>query len=161
MGYSVSITLEDVVIPGDRVEEALQALRGLLAASSHYSWVSNEHVAAALEAGDLPEALAQWRYSCALGTPLSASAQVARAGRGLAPYADVLIQGFTGGKWGSDEILWTTLGPFIRPGIPEHSDPRITCRGEDGYEWRYCFTEGGLVKQEMSRVWSDIRHSLA
>jgi hypothetical protein len=156
MGYRVSITLEDVVIPGDRVEGALQALKGLVMESSHYSWVSSEHVAAAIEAGDLPEALACWRYRCELGTPMSASAQVAQVGRGLAPYADVLIQGFTGSKWGSDEILWMTLGPFLRPGVPGQSDPRVTARGEDGYEWRYLFRGGSLVQQEMSRVWDDI-----
>lgn len=52
---------------------------------------------------------------------------------------------FEGEKLGDDEILWTTLAPFIA------KDSFIQCTGEDGCVWRWVFN--GKTMKEVHPTW--------
>jgi hypothetical protein len=159
MGYCVDATI-DVLIPGDGVPGAIQALLKLMnevqdqggggvfkggqTVSRNYSWVGTEQVVAALTTLDLVKALEEWRYD-ASAEESSDLEKLATPDR--PPFGDVRVEWFSGEKWGDDEKLWTVLAPFVQKG------GSIEWRGEDDERWRYVFTGEGMKEQRGMTVW--------
>jgi hypothetical protein len=159
VGYDVEMTLYDVVIPAANVPAAIQAFKKLMDVVQerggggsyapdktpvrHYSWVQTQTVLDALGQHDLKAAIEEWRYSVSLGEEATPTEQLA-AGH---EFRDVVVDYFSGSKWGDDEQLWYTLGPFLHP------DAVIECRGEDDNRWRYLIVDGGVVEQTGCIVW--------
>ena len=142
MGYCVSMEIENLNIPLEKVKDALKAInalfepklmKGQASGGSYsggkqtdwnYSWVDKP-----ADGGfkNLEEAFDAWRYS--------ASNQD----------GSCEIECFTGEKLGDDPILWAAVAPFVNPKAV------ITCRGEDGAQWRWIF-KGGKFKEQMGKV---------
>jgi hypothetical protein len=159
MGYCVDAEL-NVVIPGEKVGEAIKALTALMkGVSEHgsggswadgerkevwFSWVGTEEVLAALRQKNLAKALDAWRYE-AEAEEIPDLEKLADLDR--TPFSEVRVVYFNGEKWGDDEKLWAALAPFVAEGSS------IEWRGEDDAHWRYLFTEGRLVEQHGEIVW--------
>lgn len=90
-----------------------------------------------LKAETLEAALAKWRWEW------------------RAPHGYRLEEGeegswyFTGESAGDDNLLFTTLAPFIEAG------GSIEWRGEDGKKWRYLFDGAAMKIQKGKTVWED------
>jgi len=146
MGYCVSAEIHDVVIPGERVPEMIEAFLALMGRASvnHYSWVHTEAVVEALDEGDLVGTFNEWRYEVEMEERPDL---VKLADPMRSPYGDVFVHGFHGEKLGDDAQLWQALAPFIRTG------GIITWTGEDGAHWRYVFEKGECKEQKGEIVW--------
>jgi len=137
MGYYVSITIDNIIIPADKVQECLDAINALFQPETmkkyagggsfsnnvrayHYSWVNTPESGAF---DDLIAAFDEWRYE----------AQLLDDG-------SVEVVYFTGEKLGDDEILYKTIAPFI-------TDGTISLLGEDHDHWRFLFNNGTCKEQ--------------
>ena len=141
MGYWVSIELNTVHVPAEKVTECLAAINAMHEAKtlkmnagggsstgdSWYSWVDNPP-----EGGfkTLVEAFGAWRYEARIDEKCGC----------------VIVQDFTGSKWGDDEQLYAVIAPFVKEGL-------IECRGEDGALWRYALADGELAEEHGQIVW--------
>jgi hypothetical protein len=130
MGYHVSVSVCNVVIPKAKVAGALKAINLLheeAGEGHHFSWVDNPS-----KNGfeDLVKAIEAWRYS----------AKKLKNG-------NVEIVYFLGEKLGDDEILFTALAPFIKGG------GAIEYAGEDAEQWRYEFVKGKMVEKHAVISW--------
>ena len=159
MGYCVTATC-DVLIPGDRVEEAIKAIRQLMLSVSEngsggqfgggvkteswYSWVGTAEVLRALANNDLVKALEEWRYEAEAGEKADLE-KLATPDRSV--FGDVRVNYFSGEKLGDDEKLWKALAPFVKSGST------IEWHGEDDAHWRYLFENGELTAQHGMVVW--------
>jgi len=151
MGYCVSIEMDDVVIPADKVQACLAAINEMhtdenlikhggsgasgagitkdtpVRKKRWYSWVNNPD-------GEgfktLLDAIGSWRY------------QAEQKDNG-----DIEILYFNGGKWGDDEQFYTVIAPFVM------DNAFIECRGEDNAMWRYEFENGKMKEQNAVISW--------
>jgi hypothetical protein len=153
MGYCVEISLGNVRIPKDKVNDCLAAINamhsddnlqnnaggGMSGRDSEavpvnqrcwYAWVRNPG-----ENGfnSLTEAFLAWRYHACTDDN-----------------GDVVVEFFEGSKWGDDEQLYTTIAPYVNNG------GMITCHGEDGSNWRYIFENNQVREQQAELSWEDV-----
>ena len=144
MGYDVSMTILEVIVPAAKVGAALQALHNLSAAPvSSFPWVDRQGLFQALEDRNLGAALGEWGYSCSTDERLSPVEQLALD----TEFTDVQVNWWEQGVWGDDEVLWATLAPFIA------DDGCIEMRGEDGAYWRYRFVKGEMIEEHGTIGW--------
>jgi hypothetical protein len=122
MGYCVDIYIRNVIIPLGKRRECLKAINDLWADGPRsFAWVMNRP-----EGGytKLAEALEDWRYS------------TMRHGQ------DLILDSFTGEKWGDDEVLFNTIAPFVT-GVGY-----IAVNGSDGESWQYRLADGDISQRE-------------
>ena len=98
---------------------------------AHFAWVDTKRVTQYLEAGDLEAALYEWRWELEFDP-------------------DGNIEGimFRGEKSGDDLELWNSIAPWVREGS------FIGMIGEDGYHWRWFFSDGGCKEQAATISWA-------
>jgi hypothetical protein len=58
---------------------------------------------------------------------------------------DIIEVGFTGEKYGAEDLLFETLAPFVEAGSV------IQMAGDDGVIWRWRF-DGGNVRKDFGRI---------
>lgn len=145
MGYYIDVSVNNVVIPADKVQVCLAAINGMheknvvmsrggggewkagSKADGWYSWVRNPGTEGF---SNLLDALGDWRWE--------ATEDV---------LGSVTIEYFTGEKYGDDELLFTAIAPYIAGG------GAIEFRGEDGAMWRYLFEGGEMHEQSAEISW--------
>lgn len=127
MGYYISLLDHDVEVIALYQPLALAALKELCDDSLHLSWVDQ---AAVREAETLANALRKFHYN----------SEIREKG-------SLFLTEFTGGKLGSEDILWPTLAPFMR------DLSYLEYEGEDGARWRYSVSVGKLYTQEGRWEW--------
>lgn len=134
MGYCVDMTINNLFIPLEKVNDALKAINALHNLQTmkdnqcgggtfqggkqtnwSYSWVDNPPTGGFKS---LEEALDAWRYT--------ASNQD----------GNCVVEYFNGEKLGDDTTIWEALAPFVNP------KAEIACRGEDGALWKWVFNNG-------------------
>ena len=162
MGYCIDATVNDVVIPGAKVEGAVAALTELMDEahvmgeggswqggqrhSAHFSWVNTDEVLGHLARKDLAKAIESWRWACGAPDEKDDLEILADA---YVPHQDVKVDYFAGEKMGQDDVFWETLAPFVQEGA------MIEFRGEDDARWRYIFTGDGMKVQTGETVWKE------
>jgi hypothetical protein len=155
MGYCADATI-DVLIPADKVQGALKALRDLMTQVDElgsggsssgevwFSWVGTDEVLAALDENNLVKAFKEWRYEA----ETEDKADLEKLAAPEQPiFEDVRLLYFDGEKYGDDEKLWEALAPFVESG------GSIEWRGEDDAHWRFLFEDGGMIEQYGEIVW--------
>ena len=161
MGYSVSISLQDVRILAKNVPGAIEALSQLMREEvgeafdrspeetwdevcprECFDWVRTEPLHRALKEGDIIQALKEWRYE-AETLWVSDLEKLAT----LSEYEDVFIKCFNSDRWGDDDRLWRALAPYIESGAI------IEMRVEEQHYWRYVFQGGKLIEQQGHIEW--------
>ena len=132
MGYCVSMEISGVIIPHEKVAECLAVINDLntSANKNQFSWVSYPED----KFKTLRKAIEGWRYVGDFNED-----------------GHFVIEYFEGEKCGDDEILYEAIAPFIDNGT-EHPG-LITCRGEDGEQWRYAFENGKVENQQAKIIW--------
>jgi len=175
MGYNVTMDLAGVVIPGDKVQAAMYALKRLCEGyddphiseeesaainadsdpnverdvpgkAPSFAWVDTIHCVHCLDKGEIEWAMSDWRYEVTIES-ISDIEKLAQPDR---PLPALTIHFFQGSKWGDDEVFWECLAPFLSLGAV------ITCHGEDDAYWRYRKgAEGGtgLIEEHGRIVW--------
>jgi hypothetical protein len=88
----------------------------------HFSWVTTSKF---LEADSLEEAMGAWRWTAYED-----------------PNGNIDSIAFEGEKAGDDTVLFEAIAPFV-----EHGS-YIMMEGEDGYIWRWMFTDGAVEEEE-------------
>lgn len=140
MGYRVDMRL-DVVIPVNKVADALKTINALFGPEKlsgvdykcvffqdglpQFWGVDNPNGTGGFQT--LIKALEAWRYEANQTS------------------GDVLIEEFTGEKYGDDKTLFTALAPFIQDGS------FITFRGEDDKHWKWVFKDG-VMKEFYGKI---------
>lgn len=133
MGYYVRNGFTDISIPKEKEQEALDVLKNLVK-EHELSWICTDIV---LDSENLVEALREMRYEC---------------GYSDSPYDNkeyIVIDYFSGEKWGDDESIFIALAPFIA------DEGSIEFTGEDDSKWRYYFKDGKLKEQYAETIWKD------
>ena len=62
---------------------------------------------------------------------------------------DLIDITFHGEKSSCEELLFTTLAPFVKSGS------FLEFRGEDGEGWKYVFNDGSMKVKKAKRVYED------
>jgi len=125
MSYCVDYNIIDVMIPDSQVDDCLKAINALGGIGIRFSWV----LAESFPFPSLVKAFEEWRFSTKVVN------------------GNVHLEYFTGEKLGDEETLFNTIDPFVAPG------GIIEARGEDGEQWRFCFTKYGIRHQQARIVW--------
>lgn len=135
MGTYVEIEL-NCVVPAAKTAEALAVVNALfeprVVSGTDRVWTPNYSWVDAPPAGgfaDLVEALKAWRYATR-----------------LEPNGDVVIEYFSGQKWGDDEMLYLALAPHLAPGSTIH------VRSRNGGHWAYEVGEDGRLIEGMAEL---------
>lgn len=146
MGYCVEVTINNMVIPFDKMNDCLAAINNLHTKENlekqasggcsdfnlpiperiWYSWVQNPPVDGFF---DLPTAFRAWRYDA------------------FPENDSIVVESFRSEKLGDDEILFRAIAPFVNDGAIIEFD------GEDGSRWRYVFENGEIKEQEAKISW--------
>lgn len=137
MGYYMTLLESNFRIRAERHHEALQAVKGLIgkettgrAGDMHFMWVyPSEFVGATSLIG----VLHTWRWL----VELDSSGNI-----------NEIIE-FLGEKYGDEDLLFSTLAPFVEKGS------YITMLGEDGIIWRWFFHNFQVQKQFGRIVFDD------
>jgi hypothetical protein len=140
MGYCITMDIQDLYIPLENVSKALKAINALhkdqktivkkggIPTVYSYSWVDTPP-----EGGfkSLEEAFDAWRYSAHNED------------------GNCVVDYFTGEKLGNCNVLWEAVAKYVNP------KAIITCRGEDGAQWRWIFKDGKFKEQTSKVIWED------
>jgi len=134
MGYCISMEIDSVIIPADKVAGCLAAINKMFGPETpehrSYSWVSPPKGSGFKT---LQEAFDSWRYET----------EVNKEG-------DITLMYFIGEKLGDDECLFSVIAPFVKA---SSRDVTIEILGEDGERWRFVFAAGGVVEQHAIISW--------
>lgn len=146
MGYSVSVTITHVCISSANISKCLDAINAMfdpkileenasgfttcngIITERSYAWVNSPGPAGF---ASLVSAFAEWGYS----------ANIDKLNGNLR------IDKHENEKWGDDEKLFNTIGPFVNDG------GCIEILGEDGAGWRYLFNGIVTKRQDSITVW--------
>jgi hypothetical protein len=133
MGYCISLEIDNMLIPKENEQKALDAINALMAKKNktfgaHYSWV-NPPAGGSFKS--LVEALDEWRYHAVDSTD------------------GIVIDYFNGEKLGDCAVLWTALQELVNP------EGEIYCTGEDGDKWKWTFKDGKFKETRGRIVWDD------
>lgn len=135
MGYCVTIEIDNIVIPSDKVAEALKSINKL-----HEPQNLNRYASGGSSKGerwysftnlgnppfeDLVEAFDGWRYE----------AEQLENG-------DVILTEFNGEKLGDDVYLYQVIAPYVA------GKGKISISGEDGGKWSYDFADGEMTSTD-------------
>lgn len=133
MGYFIEMTDSKFKIKKENFKKALENLKSVFVPKNmnccdyiggkeypHFSWVDTNSV---LRSKTLGEALEEIRYEPEYDNN-----------------GNICNVEFTGQKYGSEEVFFNALAPYVESGS------YIDFEGEDGYEWEWLF-ENGKVKQ--------------
>jgi hypothetical protein len=146
MGYGVSASLYNVRVLARNVPAALKTLKALTKKHPEYVLVSRKGSSAA---ESLCIAIGAWGYEAVeRDVP-----DIEKLGNGHMG-GDVLVECFNGDRWGSDDVLWNTLGPFFEAG------GCVDYTGEDSEKWRYTFNGEQAEEEHGSIIWCNDRMKL-
>ena len=142
MGYRIDVSINDFIIPAEKVADCLKKINDLYEPevmdshggggsydgnklTKHYSWVQDSP-----EGGftSLVEAFYAWRY------------EAGDCGNG-----DVEVISFNGEKLGDDPFFFGEIAPFVK------ETAEIYFVGEDGLHWKLAF-KGGKCKEHSGKV---------
>lgn len=127
MGYCIDVTIDNLIIPEDKVIPALNAINAMHDGTRCFAWVLEP-----LQGGffHIVDAFRAWRY---VAEELETGA--------------VAVTYFRGEKQGSCKSLFEAIAPFVEDGAT------VSMRGEDGAMWQYLFQDGSLREREGRIVW--------
>lgn len=127
MGYYMYLEESTAKILVRNFEKALQAIKDLAgketitdSSGRHFSWVDTKEF---VEAETLEDALRAWRWEV----------ETIQGG--------MLINEFTGQKYGDEEHLFGAIAPFVE------DEGYIHMVGEDSAHWKWIFSDGKLEER--------------
>ena len=129
MGYYMTQRNVDFIMSGEKLPEALKAVKALASTkkANEYKWVGAEAV---LKADTLEEALEEWAWDLHINSD-----------------GDVESICFIGEKSGDELGLFKAIAPFVEV------NSFIEMQGEDGYLWRYHFNGKTCIEIEPEIDW--------
>lgn len=129
MGYCISLNESKFNMKKENLPAALEALKSLAKKNKNLSWVYSGDV---INSETFEEAMAEFRYEVVLDE------------NGNVTFID-----FTGEKFGSDDLMFSAIAPFVESGS------YIEMCGEDGEFWMWKFKDGKFKEVQAKRVYED------
>lgn len=130
MGYYIETREIDFKIKESNEEKALQALKDMAIKNNRISWVDNQDI---IDSKTFKQAFSECRYQSSLEE--------------VDGEMYITIDYFSGEKYGSEELIFNTLAPYVEDGS------YITYQGEEGEQWRYTFNNGTMKEKTAKITW--------
>lgn len=130
MGYYIETREIDFKIKESNEEKALQALKDMAIKNNEISWVDNQYI---IDSKTFKQAFSECRYQSSLEE--------------VDGEMYITIDYFSGEKYGSEELIFNTLAPYVEDGS------YITYQGEEGELWRYVFNNGLMQEKNAKTIW--------
>lgn len=128
MGYYITNReVNNVVIKKENIDKALKALNKLGKERINLSWVYEDILA---NATNIVDAMDECRWDGEINDN-----------------GDFELGYFTGEKYGSDDIIFDTIAPYVEEG------GYIEMQGEEGELWRWVFTNGECIEKSPNIIW--------
>lgn len=128
MGYYINQSHTEFFMEAEAKPYAAKAIKSLIGnetCGDHFSWVNDfEHM------NTLEEILTEWRWDTKIDE-----------------YGNITNLYFSGEKLGDDELLFQTIGPFVK------EDSFIEMHGEEGAIWRWVFENGNCIEKSPTITW--------